>query len=441
MTTTQKSERGRMVTILGAGYFVNSAQELSLPQLFPAIQRSFPAPLANSAITDIDSIRILVQTLVTPVWGILADRYSRKWVLVVGTGLWGGLAITCGLSQNYWQLLLTWVVSLLGLGALIPAGFSMLSDCYPSSERGTAIGILNAIGMLGIIVFGLLSNPFLGLFGPQGWRLMFFGVGGVSILMGLVIAVLIKEPVRGAAEPELADMTAELAAARFRFRLADIAEILQNKTIWVAYVQGFFMLSALYILLRLFTLWLVRERFFKEENAPAIFGVIVIALAVGSILGGLASDWAERRWPRHGRPAVSQAALLMIIPALFVLIKFAHSTAAVILVASFMALFLDWTRRCTIQPIIQNVLRPELRGTGLALSEFFTGGLASFMVIAVGRFADTHNLSSVLLVGCAGNAMVAFIVAFFYYAVYASDVGRLREEMAARRDLLVREQV
>jgi MFS family permease len=88
-----KRARAKLVTSLGAGYFVNSAQELSLTQLFPAMQQSFPAPLANSAVTDIDSIRVLIQTLLTPAWGLLSDRLSRKWVLVIGTGLWGGLAL------------------------------------------------------------------------------------------------------------------------------------------------------------------------------------------------------------------------------------------------------------------------------------------------------------------------------------------------------------
>jgi MFS family permease len=142
MAEEKKSERTKMIAGLGAGYFVNSAQELSLPQLFPAMQKSFTPVLANSAVTDIDSVRVLIQTFLTPVWGFLADRYSRKWVVVVGTGLWGGLAILCGFSHTYWQLLVSWVVSLLGLGALVPAGFSMLADRYGPAERGKAIGIL-----------------------------------------------------------------------------------------------------------------------------------------------------------------------------------------------------------------------------------------------------------------------------------------------------------
>lgn len=436
MTTADKGKRARMVGALGAGYFVNSAQELSLPQLFPAMQKSFPTALPNSAVTDIDSIRVFVQTLLTPVWGLLADRFSRKWVLVVGTGLWGGLGILCGLSQNYWQLLLSWVISLVGLGALVPAGFSMLADCFPPTSRGTAIGILNAIGMAGIIVFGVACNPLLGVFGPSGWRVMFFILGGMSVAVGLALALFLKEPVRGAAEPEFADMSAELAAARFRFHAADMLEILKTRTVWVACIQGFFMLSSLYILLRLFTLWLVKDRMFREENAPVVFGLIVISLAVGSIIGGLVSDWADRKWPRCGRAAVSQAALVFILPSLFTLVRFAHGTAAIVVVASFMAFFLDWTRRCTIQPIIQNVLRPELRGTALALSEFSTGGLASFMVIFFGRLADTHGLSAALLFGSGGNAALALLTAFAYFRVYPPDIARLREQMRARRALI-----
>ncbi|HPO13077.1 MAG TPA: MFS transporter [Candidatus Hydrogenedentes bacterium] len=436
MAEAEKNTRAKLLGCLGMGYFVNSAQELSLPQLFPAMQQSFPTPLANSAVTDIDSARVFTQTLLTPLWGLLADRFSRKWVLVIGTGLWGGLGILCGLSQNYWQLLIAWTVSLIGLGALVPAGFSMLADCYPPSERGKAIGILNAIGMAGIILFGLACNPFLGMFGPSGWRIIFFALGGLSIGSGLMLAIFLKETARGAAEPELADVNVELLAAKFRFRLVDIFEILRSKTIWVAYIQGFFMLSSLYILLRLFTVWLVRDRMFEEENAPVVFGLIVSALAIGSVIGGFVSDWADRRWPHHGRPAISQVSLILIVPSVIVLITCAFSTGAILAISSFIALFIDWTRRCTIQPIIQNVLRPELRGTALALAEFTTGGLASFMVVFFGRCADVYGLSWAFLLGTAGNAAMAFLVAFAYYRVYPPEITRLRKQMSERRLML-----
>lgn len=95
-------------------------------------------------------------------------------------------------------------------------------------------------------------------------------------------------------------------------------------------------------------------------------------------------------------------------------------------------------KRRAIQPIIPNVRRPELRGTALALAEFFNGGLASFMVIAFGRYADAHGLSAALLIGSGGNAVMALLAGFAYYAVYPGEIARLRAQTAERRSGLLR---
>ncbi len=436
MTTHRRGARARILTALGFGFFIDSAEDVALPMLFPAIRTSLG--LSYTALSVIDNIRIIFQTFSGPFWGMAADRFNRKWILVLGTGLWGAWTLACGLVTNYWQLLVVRVVACIGLGCLYPAAFSMLADVFGPRARGRAMGTISAIGMFGIVAGALAFGELLNI--PEtGWRLGFILLGAASILSGVVIAVLVRDPVRGAAEPELEDVITEEAAARFRFRLAEIRAVLRLKTVWVNFVQGFFLLTTINALTIFYVTWLVDDRGFAEADAPTFFGGVVIALAIGSLVGGLAGDWADTRWPRWGRAAVAQFSIALSLPAMWFLLSRAYSFEAVLAASLVAGFFLDWTRRGSKQPMVQNVTRPELRSTAMALTEFVQGAGASIVILLFGRFADQYGLTRTLMVLAVGFWAIAFLVTFGYYFVYPAEAERLRQTMDDRRALIVGE--
>jgi MFS family permease len=430
----QKRQKGRILTALGFGFFIDSAEDQALPMLFPAIRDALG--LNYAALSMINSIRIIFQTFSGPFWGMLADRYNRKWILVIGTGLWGVWTLGTGLVNDYYQLLIVRVIACLGLGALYPAAFSMLADVFGPHRRGRAMGAVSAIGMFGIVIGAFVFGELLNVPDP-GWRYAFIGLGAASILSGLVIAVLVRDPVRGAAEPELEEVITENAAAQFRFKLADILAVLRSRTVWVNFIQGIFVITPINALAAFFVTWLVDDRGFSEADAPLIFGAIVISLAIGSLVGGIAADWADQRAPKYGRIAVSQFSILIALPAMWLLFTQATGLTAIIVLSSIAGFFLDWTRRGVKQPLVQNVIRPELRATAMALTEFFQGAVASVVIILFGNFADQHGLTQTLLVLAVGFWAVGFLVAFAYYFVYPREADQLRQQMEERREMIV----
>ena len=433
-TEKPKSQKGRILTALGFGFFIDSAEDQALPMLFPAIRNALG--LNYSALSIINSSRIIFQTFSGPFWGMLADRYSRKWILVIGTGVWGVWTLLCGLVTDYWQLLIIRVIACLGLGALYPAAFSMLADVFGPKRRGRAMGAISAIGMFGIVIGAFAFGEMLAIPGA-GWRYAFIALGIASIISGLVIAILIKDPVRGAAEPELEEVITEAAAAQFRFQMTDVKEVLRSKTVWINFVQGVFVMTPINALAAFFVTWLVDDRGFSEADAPLIFGGIVISLAIGSLVGGLVADWADERWPKSGRIAVSQISILLAFPAMWMLLTSATELVPIILFSSIAGFFLDWTRRGVKQPLVQNVVRPELRATAMALTEFFQGAVASVVIILFGGFANQYGLTQTLLVLACGFWFIGLLVAIPYYYVYPPETEKLRLTMEERREIIV----
>jgi MFS family permease len=171
--------------------------------------------------------------------------------------VWGIWTLLVGLSEGYSQLLFLRAISGIGLGCLMPATFCLISDTFAPQRRGRALGILKAIGVLGIIAGTLALGQ---LASPQLWRWGFVGRGGFSIVSGLFVWLFVDEPVRGAAKPELAGCITTEAAAQYRMSRGDVRRVLTIPTIWVAIAQGLagtmpWMVMGLY-----FIPWLVNER-------------------------------------------------------------------------------------------------------------------------------------------------------------------------------------
>lgn len=426
----------RLLIALGFGFFIDSAEDVALPMLWPAVRTALG--LTYAQLSYIDSIRVIFQTFSGPFWGMLADRYNRKWILVIGTGLWGLWTSICGLATNYWQLLAVRVIACIGLGCLYPAAFSLLADSFGPKQRGRAMGTISAIGMFGIVAGALAFGEIIGI-SANGWRIGFIGLGLASALSGLVIAVLIKEPVRGAAEPELEEIITKESAARFRFRMQEVKELLKIKTVLVNFLQGIFMLTTINALATFYVTWLVDDRGYSEGDAPLFFGGVVIALALGNFTGGLVGDWAYRRWPKYGRAAVSQISIAIALPAMWYLFTRATTAPAIVVCSIIAGFFLDWTRRGAMQPMVQSAVRPELRSTAMALTEFVNGAFASVVIIFFGKFADRMGLSRTLLILTCGFWAIAFFVTPLYYLVFPKDTRRLHEQMQERRDLITGE--
>jgi MFS family permease len=138
--------------------------------------------------------------------GYVADRASRRNLILAGVTVWAIGTLLCGLAHDFAALFGARIVVGLGEAVLSPAAISLISDCFPPQRRGAAVGLYFtgiAVGVGGSIFIGgaLLGAVNAGLFAATplahwpAWRLVFLATGAPSLLWGLVI-LLIREPVR-----------------------------------------------------------------------------------------------------------------------------------------------------------------------------------------------------------------------------------------------------
>lgn len=429
----------RWITLfaLAFGNFVDQGESQALPTLFPAIRTALG--LSYTALGVIAGIRNILQPLSSPVWGYLTDRFSRKKVLVFGTGIWGIWTAFTGLAATYEQLLVLRVIAGLGLGCLMPATFSILGDLFEPHERGRALGVLGATGMFGIVISVLILGQLAAI--PEwGWRAGFILMGLASVVSGIVIAIFVKEPPRGAAEPELKDIidqVAEVAAARFAFRWEHVPDLARLRTLWLFLLQGIFGTTPWVVLGTFMITWLVDDRGYSEAQAPLIFAGIVIGTGLSNFVGGLLGDIADRIDNRYGRIVVGQFSVFSGVPTSYFLLQKEWPLVQLVGFAFLTAFMVGWTGQGAKDPMMQAVVPPEQRGTAYAVLYAFENSIASASVLIAGRLADSIGLTATFFWMVTVAWFICGVVWFALYRVYPKESTRLRTLMRERREALV----
>src|ERR1017187_9445620 len=124
------------------------------------------------------SVFLWVYGALSPLGGFLADRFSRKWVIIGSLGVWSIMTWLTGHVHSFQGLLVARALMGASEACYIPAGLAMIADWHRGSTRSLATGIHMS---------GLYTGAALGGLGGYiaehyGWRAGFtwFGVLGIA---------------------------------------------------------------------------------------------------------------------------------------------------------------------------------------------------------------------------------------------------------------------
>lgn len=249
--------------------------------------------------------------------GFLADRISRRNLILGGVSVWSLGTIACGFSHNFREIFASRILVGLGEAALSPAAISLISDYFPPSRRGTAVGfflsgiamgsgvaILIGGGVLHAIELGALAATPLAGYAP--WRMVLLVIGGPGLLWAVAI-LLIREPVRQTAE---GDAAAAAAMDSNAWRATLMARV----------VPVYIVLAAASFVDNAVGAWaptlLIREFGRDAAQVGVELGLLLTAgFGGGVLIGGALADRAGARggWPRKLRVCLYSG--LLILPA------------------------------------------------------------------------------------------------------------------------------
>jgi len=144
---------------------------------------------SSSTITTAITLTLLFRSLGAVIFGILSDRYGRKWPLVYNLILVAVLELGAGFVQTFPQFLALRSLFGIGMGGVWGLAAATALENLPVEVRGIASGILQegyAIGYL----FAAIINLFLVPEVSVGWRALFWTGSGISLFAAAVRALL-----------------------------------------------------------------------------------------------------------------------------------------------------------------------------------------------------------------------------------------------------------
>jgi MFS family permease len=167
-----------------------------------------------------------------------------------------------------------------------------------------------------------------------------------------------------------------------------------------------------------------------------VFAVIIVGQAVAQSVGGLVADWMHKRDPNRGRILVSQFSILNGVWMTALLFSISLAFYPLMIAGLVIGSMIGWAGKGGKDPILQAVLRPELRSTAWAINNAIEGGLSALSAFLAGWIAETYGLQTMMLVCVPASWFLLFLCWFGYYFTYPEDAAKLRREMSARQQML-----
>jgi len=162
-------------------YIINFSDRQLIAALSPLIKADFDLSDTELGVLKGFAYIVIYAFIGVPI-AHLADRFSRKKIILISLTIWSSFTVFCSLAQNMSQLILARAGFGIGAAGSSPASHSLISTHYPPKSRGFALSIYNLGIPIGQCVAFFCGGTLAAFF---GWRatLITFGLLGLAFVL------------------------------------------------------------------------------------------------------------------------------------------------------------------------------------------------------------------------------------------------------------------
>ena len=341
------------------------------------------------------AIFLWIYALMSPVSGVIADRMSRKWLIVGSLFVWSSVTYLMGIAETFNQIVFLRALMGVSEALYIPAGLSLIADYHTGKSRSLAVGIH---------MTGLYTGQAIGGFGATvadafSWHTTFhwFGIIGIAYAVILMLFLHDKKTEILPTEKLQANPQKEKESV-----FTSLKSLLTNVAFWVI---------LLYFAAPSLPGWATKNwlpTLFAEnldlpmsQAGPISTITIAVSSFIGVLIGGPLSDkWVQKNL--RGRVYTGAIGLGLTIPSLL-LLGFGHNLVAVVGAGLLFGIGYGIFDTNNMPILCQFVYRKQ-RATAYGVMNMIGVSAGAFITHLLGRWGDSGNLG-------AGFAMLAIVVA------------------------------
>ena len=357
------------VLVLSLGHMVNDSYSNVVPPLLPMLQAVYGLTYTLSGM--IMTVFTFTSSVIQPVFGYFSDRHGRRWMVALSV-LWIsffmsmiGIVGYLGFDATGTYIVILALVGMAGFGssAYHPQASSMVPR-ISGNRKGLGVSIFSAGGNLGYAIMPLMVVPVTKIWGMPGVLVLFIP----GLIMSFVLQRYAPEAPVAAVQPKISEIW------------ADIRAVIKPLSI----VTGVVCMRAwlFFGLLTFLTSYMVNIQNESPEIASVFLSVLLFFGAVGTLIGGHASD-------TYGRKFVIALSLLLTGPLLFLALSTNGILMLVLLALAGVALLASFSPAV----LIAQGLIPKNQGVASGIVLGFAIGIGGLGVSVTGYIADTFGLT------------------------------------------------
>ena len=360
--------RNKYLYVLSMGHGFVDMNQGALPAILPFLIAAAGLKYAQAA--GLTFAIAFTASMIQPLFGLLADRGSKFWLLPVGIIL-GGLGISLvGLFPNhYWIMISLALVSGVGIAAYHPEAARIVNKMSGEKKSGN-MSIFSVGGTVGVALGPKLATS----------ALLYMGLNGTvflaipPIMMAIVFFIIGPkiQSVAALAEAEEKKTALELKNEWGKFTYLSLGIFSRS-----------IMSQSLNTFLPLYWLNVLGQ---SKAFSGIILSFMLIMGALGNIVGGHLAD-------RFGLFKIMRIGWILLIPAMFFLTRTANPILAMLILGplafvSFMV--------ATPMIVLNQKYLPKNIGFASGISMGLGVSLGGMVTPLLGNYADHHGLAAAL---------------------------------------------
>ena len=285
-TDEQKRLRILAMAVVVAAYVLSFFQRFAPAGIAQDLAASFQTSAASLGV--LAATYFYVYTVMQVPTGVLVDTLGPRRVLLLGGLVAGGGSLLFGLADGLGGALVGRTLVGLGVSVVFISMLKIIAVWFEERRFATVVGLSMLLGNLGSVLAGA---PLAMAAQAVGWRGVFVAVGALSLVLGGLCWLLVRDRLPGAP-------VAHAGGSDRTVVLGNLLSVVRNPATWPAAAVNFGIAGSFFAFAGLWaTPYLMQVQGLSRAVASAHLSVYFATFAIGCLIMGTVSDRIGRRKP------------------------------------------------------------------------------------------------------------------------------------------------